>query len=245
VHDGIGPRMEGGHDEYIKLFLKARMDSSPSETALNNNEHLYILQLYCVYKRMKRHRNSQKRLKVDEGIFFITTVTKDRYAYFSEPIFCEIFIQQLRLAKRYCDFRLYAFVIMLDHIHLMIHPMKNETISRVMHYLKRHISLNINIMMGYNNPYIPEGEDGIPRLLDGVPRLLDGGVSQPRLQEKYPRFSWQSSFHDHLIRDDLDFNKHLYYLWRNPEKDGLIDDYKSYPYSSFKRYQDVIDNFPY
>jgi REP element-mobilizing transposase RayT len=237
---------------------------------------------------MKRHRNSQKRLKVDEGIFFITTVTRDRYPFFKEAAFCEIFIEQLRLSKKHRDFRLYAFVIMPDHIHIIIHPGEKETISRVMHHLKRHTTLNINAMMEYHDIHSPEGEDGFPRPSKIFPRpsnnidhqlrkhipnelngeaiegeaiegeaiegealegealggeALGGEVCQPRLQDVHPRFAWQSSFHDHLIRNESDFNNHLYYLWKNPELDGLVNKFESYPYSSFGRYQELIDEF--
>ncbi|MGE3278863.1 MAG: transposase [Candidatus Altimarinota bacterium] len=132
------------------------------------------------------HRNSQKRLQVDEGIFAIKVNTKDRYPFFQEEVFCRLFVEQLRLCKQVRTFRLYGFSLMPDHFHMMIHPGKGENISKVMHYLKKHISRNINVTMGYyEGEHI--GRDGRQMSEDIHPRFQknfigpsEGEVGEPR-----------------------------------------------------------------
>ena len=112
--------------------------------------------------------NRIKSLDVDEGVFSITTVTEKRYPYFRNRLFCEMFVEQIRLSKTIRNFRLYGFSIMPDHVHLMIHPDEGDNISRIMHYIKKHSSMNINRVIDCNRmpikSYIHVDEDGYPRL---------------------------------------------------------------------------------
>ena len=47
---------------------------------------------------------------------------------------------------------------------------------------------------------------------------------------------WQPRFWEHMIRDDLDYRKHLEYIHYNPVKHGLVDRPLDWKYSSFHRY---------
>lgn len=68
-----------------------------------------------------------------------------------------------------------------------------------------------------------------------------------RFQQKYPqsnpfpKFQWQESFRDHYIRNEHDFNTHLFYIQYNLIKHGLPDDWP-YVYDNAK-YDDLIDEF--
>lgn len=44
---------------------------------------------------------------------------------------------------------------------------------------------------------------------------------------------WQPRFHDHVIRDDTDFQRHLDYLHYNPVKHGYAARAADWPFSSF------------
>ncbi|MBU1682357.1 hypothetical protein KJ742_00260, partial [Patescibacteria group bacterium] len=124
----------------------------------------------------------------------------------------------------------------------------------VMQFLKRHISRNINIIMGYKTePNItPEGAIGQSRLRGTVPPEVIEQFDEYVLnlkkqfhqkfpnQNPYPKFKWLKSYRDHYIRNDDDFDKHWLYIKRNPEKHGLPDDW---PYIFLNdEYEDLIDN---
>jgi putative transposase len=54
---------------------------------------------------------------------------------------------------------------------------------------------------------------------------------------------WQRRFWEHLIRDEVDFTRHVEYCYINPMKHGLVTQVRDWPYSSFHR--DVDDGlFP-
>ncbi|MGH8474247.1 MAG: REP-associated tyrosine transposase [Methylococcales bacterium] len=47
---------------------------------------------------------------------------------------------------------------------------------------------------------------------------------------------WQRRFWEHVIRDDIDYERHVDYMHWNPIKHGLVQRLADWPYSSFHRY---------
>ena len=47
---------------------------------------------------------------------------------------------------------------------------------------------------------------------------------------------WQRRFHEHEIRDDRDFERHMDYIHFNPVKHGHVASAAGWPYSTFHRY---------
>ncbi|MEM7133274.1 MAG: transposase [Chloroflexota bacterium] len=52
-----------------------------------------------------------------------------------------------------------------------------------------------------------------------------------------PMKFWQKGFWDHVIRDDIDFERHLDYIHYNPVKHGLVTRPEEWPYSSFRHWR--------
>ena len=50
-------------------------------------------------REIKLHHNSQKRFYGKDKIYFITANTHNRFPYFREDLFCELFIKNLRFCK--------------------------------------------------------------------------------------------------------------------------------------------------
>ena len=55
-------------------------------------------------------------------------------------------------------------------------------------------------------------------------------------ESKGERGIWQRRFWEHLIRDDLDFARHVDYIHFNPVKHGHVLNVKDLPHSSFHRW---------
>ncbi|PIY96686.1 MAG: hypothetical protein COY66_03515 [Candidatus Kerfeldbacteria bacterium CG_4_10_14_0_8_um_filter_42_10] len=172
------------------------------------------------------HRNSQKRIYLNNAIYFITFKTKDNYPYFKEQIFCDLFVEELKLCMKIKQFTLYAFNVLCEHIHLMLQPTGKYNYSQIVQFIKRHTSRNINILT------LPEGEFGQIRLHDNT---MDKCVKEYRkiFIDKYrinqftiPTFQWQHSFYDHIIRNEMDFQRHWQYISYNHLKHGLPENWK-------------------
>jgi len=200
---------------------------------------------------MKLHRNSFKRIIFEDAVYFTTSKTHYNYPYFRERIFCDLFVENLRLCKQMKGFLLYGWVLNFDHFHLLIQPNDKWNISNVMQFLKRNSARNINFIMGFN-----ENDESINPVGDNDHcRHLIGAVAWRYLKLKwllqfrfrikylnnnpYPKFRWQKTFHDEYIRNEMAFDNHLDYIEYNPDKHGLPE---NWPYVfTNPEYEDLID----
>lgn len=71
----------------------------------------------------------------------------------------------------------------------------------------------------------------------GFSRNIETGetISKSR-RKRGERGLWQRRFWDHLIRDELDFQRHLDYIHWNPVKHGWVSRVKDWPHSSFHKF---------
>jgi len=116
-------------------------------------------------------------------------------------------------AIRYRDqrtYNLHAFVIMPNHVHLLMTPL--ETVSKVMHSLKRFTAREANRMLG----------------LTGQP-------------------FWQDESYDRLVRNDMEFERIVRYIERNPLTVGLAATPEEFPWSSARPNDNrpQVDNLPH
>jgi len=205
------------------------------------------------------HRNSQKRYYDKNYIYFITINVQNKTPFFENDVFCDLLVEEIRLAKKLKRFLLYGFVIMPEHVHLLIHPGEEYNISKVMQFIKRHFSRAMNYINGHKNRF-PEGDIGQCRLRGGGDRFqkINGSLVQDLIRqfdeyvekikikiqannETFPFFRWQKSFHDHIIRHQHDFDHHLNYILINPVKHHVCEDWRDYPWSSWQAHADLID----
>jgi putative transposase len=135
------------------------------------------------------------------------------------------------MSKILKQFKLYGWFLGYDHFHALIQPGDEYSISEVMRSLKTNASRSINRLIRSS-----EGEVAPPRLRES------DDMASPRLR-RMERFSfgWLGSFHDHIIRDDSDFENHFGYIQFNPEKHDLPTDW---PFvSENPKFIDLIDDY--
>ena len=198
------------------------------------------------------HRNSQRRVYGDQ-IYFITSRVEGEYKYFKHQILCDVWIQELRLTKDVLHMKLFAFCLNYNHFHLLIKP-DNATAnySKIMQFIKRNSSQNINKILGYTyfktNPSTTtnEGDNAHYRLRNELNKF-DEYVLKLResFKQKYgknhdiPKFKWQKSFFDHMIRNKKDLENHYQYTKYNYLKHEIPKDWK---YTGL-RFPELLDEF--
>ena len=69
------------------------------------------------------------------GTYFVTSVTSGRRRLFQVAANAELFLETLQAYRRQDHYKLHAFVVMPDHIHLLLTP-QGEAIERVMGRIK-------------------------------------------------------------------------------------------------------------
>jgi len=200
---------------------------------------------------MAIHRNSQKRYYDENSIYFVTIKIYNGYPYFKESLFCDLFIEEIRIGKQLKNFNLLGFCIIYNHVHLLLQPGEEYNISKVMQFLKRHFTRDVNYII--NHP--SEGDIRECRLRGGeyerfaeLVKNHDEILKQLKIQfnqkhgfnqTTFPKFKWQKSFYDHMIRDERDFeNKYIYTVY-NFQKHNLPNDWQ---YTSLN-YEEMFDTF--
>ncbi len=191
----------------------------------------------------KKYRNSQKRIYEDGFVYFVTSKTKDSFPFFQEEIFCDLWIEELKLCKELKKFELYAFCLLPNHFHLLLKPNDKNNISEIMRSLKTNFSRNINRVISREKIHLPRKARS--RDLAFVVHEQCLQKLQIQFHKKYENsfpfseFKWQSSFHDHIIRNEKDLENHFNYTTYNFQKHGLPDNWK---YTSL-RFENLIDTF--
>jgi REP element-mobilizing transposase RayT len=190
------------------------------------------------------HRNSQKRYYEPNAAYFTVTKTFKNIPYFKEPIFCDLFIEELKLCKKLKKFKLLGFCLIYDHLNLLIQPGEKFNISKVMQSIKKEFSRDANVVLEGD---IPEcrlrGQQRSKRFKKDftIPNLFNYRkqfiLKYGQNQCKIPKFKWQKSFHDHVIRDQQDLENHYIYTAYNFQKHNLPEDWK---YTSLS-YKDLVD----
>ncbi len=88
---------------------------------------------------------------------------------------------------------------------------------------------------------LPEDDDNFPMRWSLIKarfsrQIKKGEVISKSRQRKGERNIWQRRYWEHVIRDKVDFYRHVDYIHYNPVKHGYVDSVKAWQYSSFHRW---------
>jgi len=97
------------------------------------------------------------------GTFFVTSITSNRRRLFQVAANAELFLETLQHYRREGHYKLHAFVVMPDHIHLLLTP-QGLTIERVVGLIKGGFSHRLGSKLpvwqrGFTDHRIRDGND--------------------------------------------------------------------------------------
>jgi REP-associated tyrosine transposase len=115
-------------------------------------------------------------------------------------------LERVRRSYRLC---VYGYVIMPEHVHLLLSEPQQGTLADALKSLKQGVSR---------------------RWIGKLPLKPKPGLSGP------PGHFWQKRYYDFNIRNYAQFVEKLRYVHRNPVKRGLCDRPEEWPWSSFRHY---------
>jgi putative transposase len=154
-----------------------------------------------------------RRIKVKGGTYFFTVVTHSRRPFLTNPQVRIALRDGIREVRQSLPFTINAWVLLPDHIHTVwTLPENDDNFASRWAIIKRAVSRRYEA-------------------LDVNGRSIDD--SRNKRGEKQ---IWQRRFWDHLIRDELDLQRHLDYLHWNPVKHGYVKRVSDWPYSTFHRF---------
>jgi putative transposase len=129
-----------------------------------------------------------------------------------------VFVRVLDQVRQEYGFQLVGYVVMPEHVHLLISEPARGTPSTVLKMLKRRVSR------------LPRRR---PRRRTSALQRSFQFASSP---ERLPQF-WQKRFYDFNVWSRKKKIEKLGYMHANPLKRGLVDDPKHRPWSSYALYQ--------
>lgn len=173
-------------------------------------------------------------------IHFVTTRTWKNIPYFKDQRNCLILLKNIDRYRKEHSFRLLAYCIMPDHIHLLIEPRIFDTDG-----IKPSASRDDN----YIKPSASEDENTQLRLGDGfTPSLIEDIIHDIKGKtafdiRKYLNIVekiWKRSFFDFQVYSEKKLEEKINYIHDNPIRAGLVKDLDDYPFSSYQNY--YLDN---
>lgn len=166
------------------------------------------------------------RLYPDQtNLYFCTNTIVEWQCVFKEEKYFEIVLDSLKYCQQYKGLILFAYVIMLNHMHMLISYADGEDLSAIMRDFKRHTSTQIARELEHDNE----------RLLLYVFREA---AQRRRRTIKYK--IWHDDFHPIAIFSDKWFEEKMDYIHNNPVKKGLVMRPEDWKYSSARNW--ILDD---
>ena len=159
-----------------------------------------------------------KRIYGQGHLHFLTFSCYRRLPLLGSARARNVFVRVLDQVRKEYGFKLVGYVVMPEHVHLLISEPARGTPSTVLKMLKQKVS----------------------RLLRRKPRrqVSPGQRSFQFVSsaERLPQF-WQKRFYDFNVWSRKKKVEKLGYMHANPLKRGLVDDPRHWPWSSYAFYQ--------
>jgi len=92
---------------------------------------------------MKKFKDRAKRIYLKDHFYFVTVKTFKNKYIFKEDRYAKIFMETLLFLDKRGDFELSAGVLLFNHFHLLLKPIK-KNISQIMHDLKGYTTTKIS-----------------------------------------------------------------------------------------------------
>jgi putative transposase len=160
-------------------------------------------------------RNRLQRFYGRDDLHFITFSCRERLPLLGSSGSRNTFVSALDEVRTQREFRLLGFVVMPEHVHMMVSEPRIGRPSDVMLSLKEKVSFRLN----------PSREKAPAEL------------TYPESSEDAPYAFWQRRFFDFNVWSSGKLEQKLDYMHRNPVQRGLVSHPKDWPWSSWANYE--------
>lgn len=164
------------------------------------------------------------KIHSDVEIYFVTSSIVNWIPVFVDKPFFSIITNSLKYCIDNKDLHIHGYVIMPDHIHLLVNGKGN--LSDIMRDFKTYTSVQISTLLKDK----------------GYQHLLNTFQQAAMDSKKSDRFKiWQEEFHPIAIYSEKFYNQKLNYIHQNPVKKGYVTEPKHWYYSSARNYAGVLN----
>jgi putative transposase len=169
-------------------------------------------------------RKRCKRYDIPGDAHALTFSCFQRFPLFARERPCRWMLNSLEICRARQMFDLWAYVIMPEHIHLVINPRQGVGISTILKTIKQSVSRKAITWLGDHAPRFRE------RLADVQP---NGKISY--------RFWQRGGGYDRNLRSIADVHEKIDYVHNNPVRRGLVAKASLWPWSSCQAWETGTD----
>ncbi len=166
------------------------------------------------------HRKRCKRFDIVGDAHCLTFSCFGRLRLFSRERSCRWMLQALQLGREQGKYHLWAYVIMPEHVHVVLWPCPGVKISQILSTLKQSVSKRAMLWLRENSPeFLAQLED-----------------IQPNGKRSH-RFWLRGGGYDRNLRSVADIHEKIEYVHANPVRRDLVATTESWPWSSCRAWQ--------
>jgi len=158
-------------------------------------------------------------------LHFLTFSCYRRRPLFRNEVYCDLFLKILERVRRRYRLVVLGYVVMPEHVHLLVSEPQRETLSTAVQALK----------LGFVRSL--ESSAGI--VVAAAPRSRKNGETWGTLASgtpMHPQLFWQARFYDFNVWTERKRIEKLHYIHRNPVERGLVASAEQWRWSSFRWY---------
>ena len=186
---------------------------------------------FMINSQTKRiQRKKRKTYNIQGHAHELTFSCFHQFNYLNHPKSCTLFIQELSLAREKSPFYLWAYVLMPNHVHMLIYPYQSDyDISVILQTIKGKMSTK------YRNLLLEENSELFEKMCINI--------------GKKPVFRfWQAGGgFDRNLWNPKAIHSSINYIESNPVRAGLVENPEDWKWSSAwaRRYQKglLLDDF--
>jgi putative transposase len=141
-----------------------------------------------------------KRYQQTRQLHFVTFSCYHRKTLFADPRPCDLFVQTLETVRSWYGFWLVGYVVMPEHVHLLLSEPDRQNLALVLQMLKQMVSRRLRPAPVVGPSY----------------REAKGG-------DVHPQPFWQARDYDFNVWSEQKRVEKLRYIHRNPVKRGLVE----------------------
>jgi REP-associated tyrosine transposase len=179
-----------------------------------------------------------KRYQEDGQLHYVTFTCYHRIQYLNSAFARDLFEQALERVRRWYNLEIIGYVVMPEHVHLLLSEPERSTLAVALQMLKQISSRQLHKMGGprFRPSLAKRGEsNGLPFR----PQALGGPRFRLPLAKRGEQVDhpvWQKRYYDFNVFSDHKRIEKLRYMHRNPVKRGLVEKPEDWKWSSYCHY---------
>jgi putative transposase len=174
-------------------------------------------------------------------LHFLTFSCYQRRPLFANEAYCDLFLKILDRVRRRYRLVVLGYVVMPEHVHLLVSEPQRETLSTAIQALKLGVVRSMRCSSGSVVATAPMSRKNSETW--GTPISSTPISSRPVLSTTvsstpgHPDRFWQARFYDFNVWTEKKRIEKLRYIHRNPVERGLVSSPEQWRWSSFRWYR--------